>query len=102
MQKLTVTSGCACDIPSANYQFTWARNPNWSQFYSSSPEIWRYMRDVAVKHDLMRYMNFNSEVFGAHWDPEAGKWHVTIKNTRTGEEFTDTCDVLLNGSGVLK
>lgn len=23
--------GCACDIPSVCYQFTWARNPNWSK-----------------------------------------------------------------------
>lgn len=22
--------GCACDIPSHNYQFTWEPNPNWS------------------------------------------------------------------------
>ena len=23
--------GCACDIPSHNYQFTWEPNPNWNQ-----------------------------------------------------------------------
>lgn len=60
------------------------------------------MKDVAEKHDLMRYMKLSQEVVGAHWDQKAGKWHVTVRSTKTGEEFTDTCDVLLNGSGVLK
>jgi cation diffusion facilitator CzcD-associated flavoprotein CzcO len=97
-----MTRGCACDIPSANYQFTWARNPNWSQFYSSSPEIWRYMKDVAEKHDLLSSMQFGHEVVGAYWEQELAKWHVTVRNKRTGEQFVDSCDVLLNGSGVLK
>ena len=60
------------------------------------------MKDVAESHDLMRYMKLSHEVVGARWDEEAGKWHVAVKNTKTGEEFTDICDVLLNGSGVLK
>lgn len=25
--------GCACDIPSHTYQFSWNRNPNWSSLY---------------------------------------------------------------------
>ncbi len=25
--------GCACDIQSHNYQFTWEPNPNWSSLY---------------------------------------------------------------------
>lgn len=25
--------GCACDIPSHNYQFTWEPNPDWSALY---------------------------------------------------------------------
>lgn len=60
------------------------------------------MRNVADEYDLMRYMQLHHEVVGAHWDQDAGKWNVLVKNTQTGDEFTDTCDVLLNGSGVLK
>lgn len=25
--------GCACDIPSHNYQFTWEPNPDWTNLY---------------------------------------------------------------------
>lgn len=27
--------GCACDIPSHNYQFTWEPNPDWTRLYVS-------------------------------------------------------------------
>lgn len=29
--------GCACDIPSHNYQFTWKPNPSWKQLYVGDP-----------------------------------------------------------------
>ncbi|KAE8325428.1 putative MoxY [Aspergillus sergii] len=32
--------GCACDIPSLCYQFSWQRKPDWSQYYAGSREIW--------------------------------------------------------------
>jgi cation diffusion facilitator CzcD-associated flavoprotein CzcO len=44
--------GCACDIPSHNYQFTWESNCEWSTFYSSAPEILKYFTDVAKKYKL--------------------------------------------------
>lgn len=31
--------GCACDIPSVNYQFSW-KVKLWSHFWSYAPEIW--------------------------------------------------------------
>jgi cation diffusion facilitator CzcD-associated flavoprotein CzcO len=32
--------GCACDIPSHNYQFTWAPNPDWSALYVQPFLLW--------------------------------------------------------------
>lgn len=31
--------GCACDVPSHWYSLSTEKNPNWSQVYSSQPEI---------------------------------------------------------------
>ncbi|KIV93713.1 hypothetical protein PV10_04908 [Exophiala mesophila] len=92
--------GCACDIPSASYQFTWERNPNWSQYYSESPEIWQYFKDVTVKHGLMKYIKLEHKIAGAYWKPEEGVWEVKVQRP-DGTEFTDTCNVLVNGGGVL-
>lgn len=94
--------GCACDIPSANYQFTWARNPNWSQFYSDATEIWQYLKDVVNSFDLTKYMKFRHLVTGAYWVEQAGLWEVHIEDLHNGTTFIDRAEVLLNGSGLLK
>ena len=31
--------GCACDVPSHLYSFSFAPNPDWTQTYSTQPEI---------------------------------------------------------------
>ncbi|ETI20877.1 hypothetical protein G647_07220 [Cladophialophora carrionii CBS 160.54] len=92
--------GCACDIPSASYQFTWERNPNWTQYYSESPEIWQYFKDVVNKHGLMKYVKLEHAVVGAYWQPEEGEWEVRVRRP-DGTEFVDRCNVLVNGGGIL-
>ena len=39
--------GCACDVPSHVYSFSFAPNPSWSSTFSPQPEIQAYLRDVA-------------------------------------------------------
>ena len=38
--------GCACDVPSHLYSFSFAPNPDWTQTYSRQPEIRAYLRRV--------------------------------------------------------
>jgi cation diffusion facilitator CzcD-associated flavoprotein CzcO len=92
--------GCTCDIPSHSYQFTWARNPNWSRFYSSSEEIWQYFKDISTKYDLEKYVQLKTTVESAIWDEESGKWKLRILGP-DGKEVDDQCDILISGSGVL-
>lgn len=93
--------GCACDIPSACYQFTWARNPNWSQYYSESPEIWRYFKDVTEKYGLSKWMKLRHEIVKCEWDDDMGQWAVTVRDLNEDKEFVDHCHVLINGNGIL-
>lgn len=93
--------GCACDIPSACYQFTWERNPNWSQYYSESPEIWRYFKDITDKYGLNKYIKLKHRVESAVWDDEAGEWEVTVRDLDNDTTIVDRCNVLVNGNGVL-
>ncbi|KAH0844043.1 hypothetical protein FOPE_08936 [Fonsecaea pedrosoi] len=94
--------GCACDIPSVNYQFTWARKPDWSHFYSYSEEIWQYFADVVERFQLRKYMKLNHEIIDATWDEDLGVWNVQVKNLITNEVFVDQAEILINGGGVLK
>ncbi|ERS95329.1 hypothetical protein HMPREF1624_08207 [Sporothrix schenckii ATCC 58251] len=92
--------GCTCDIPSHSYQFTWARNPRWSAYYSSSEEIWQYFKDVATKYDLERYVQLRTKVERAVWDEETGHWNLAMTGP-DGHAFEDWCDILVSASGVL-
>ncbi|SFW68428.1 flavin-containing monooxygenase [Amycolatopsis australiensis] len=88
--------GCACDIPSHMYSFSFEQNPDWSRAYSPQPEIWRYMREVADKYDLRRFIRFGQEMTGARWDADENRWHVA---TRGGDEFAG--HALVAGVGAL-
>ncbi|KAL3444849.1 hypothetical protein BJX65DRAFT_319736 [Aspergillus insuetus] len=93
--------GCGCDIPSINYQFSWAPSSHWSSFYSSASEILHYFKSVAQDYGLMKYMNLNSKVVDARWVEEERQWHIQVQKTDSHTVFTDKADILINASGVL-
>ncbi|KAK7894332.1 hypothetical protein LTR67_006093 [Exophiala xenobiotica] len=92
--------GCACDIPAHIYQFMWALNPNWSKYYADAEEILKYFNDIVEKHDLAKFIKLQHSVIGANWDADAAKWVVEVQRA-DGSIFKDTCDFLVNGTGLL-
>ena len=74
--------GCACDIQSHMYSFSFAQNPRWTRSFSPQPEIWQYLRDVTDAYGLRRHIRFGVDVTGARWDADERRWHVT---TSAGE-----------------
>jgi cation diffusion facilitator CzcD-associated flavoprotein CzcO len=66
--------GCACDVPSHLYSFSFAPNPEWSETYSPQPEIRAYLQRCAQEHDLYRSIRLGTTVHSADWDDEAGRW----------------------------
>jgi cation diffusion facilitator CzcD-associated flavoprotein CzcO len=68
--------GCACDVPSHLYSFSFALNPDWSQTYSTQPEIRDYLRGIVERFDLRRNIRLGHEVTQATWDEEAGRWEL--------------------------
>jgi cation diffusion facilitator CzcD-associated flavoprotein CzcO len=69
--------GLSCDVPSRNYQYTFAPNPDWSHLFSPGPEIWAYLDRVARQYGLREQMSFRDEVEIARW--ENGEWHLRTK-----------------------
>jgi len=72
--------GCACDVPSALYSFSFALNPEWSNTYSPQPEIWAYLRKVAADEGLLPHVRFGRTVEGARWDDDRRVWIVETTN----------------------
>lgn len=72
--------GCACDIPSHLYSFSFEPNPDWSHHYSSQKEIHMYLRNVARKYDIYKQTRFKTEVFCIEWIQEKLLWKVDSKS----------------------
>ena len=64
-------------------------------------EIWKYFKHVSTKYDLKKYVRFNTKVETATWDEGVGIWMLFIV-AEDGSQFEDWCEILINGSGVLK
>src|SRR5215213_6754721 len=54
--------GCACDVPSHLYSFSFAPNPDWSRTYSPQPEIGAYLRRCADEFGIRSHIRFHYDV----------------------------------------
>jgi cation diffusion facilitator CzcD-associated flavoprotein CzcO len=66
--------GCACDVPSHLYSFSFAPNPGWSRTYSRQPEIRDYLERVVDDFGVREKIRLGCEVKTARWDGEA--WDI--------------------------
>ena len=70
--------GCACDVPSHMYSFSYELNPDWSRMFAPQEEIWAYLRRCADKYELAPHIRFGSTVDALEWDDEARHWRVVL------------------------
>src|SRR3712207_9341501 len=68
--------GCACDVPSHLYSFSFAPNPNWTRTYSKQPEIEAYLQDVAERFGVSGHVRLRTTATGAEWDEDDQRWVV--------------------------
>lgn len=87
--------GCACDVQSALYSFSFAPNPRWSRVYAPQPEILTYLQDVVARFGVGDRIRCGVEVLSAAWDAATARWRV---GTSAGEV---SCDVLVSAAGPL-
>lgn len=86
--------GLCCDVPSRNYQYRFAPNPDWSSLFSPGPEIQRYIEGVARDHDVLRHISFSTEVQEARF--EDGAWTL-----RTVDGDEEAYDFVITAAGAL-
>lgn len=72
--ELSSPAGCACDIPSHSYQYSFHPNPDWSSFYAPQREICAYLQATAEKYGVMRFVKLSHNVESCQWDESAKKW----------------------------
>jgi cation diffusion facilitator CzcD-associated flavoprotein CzcO len=79
--------GCACDIPSFLYSFSFAPDTDWSRAYAPQSEIYDYLRRVTDRFGLRPRIRFNHDVASCAWndaeqlweiDTSAGRWTAAV------------------------
>src|SRR5699024_4317499 len=74
--------GCACDVPSALYSYSFAPNPAWSRVFAPQAEIKAYLFDVADQYKIMPHVKLEHEALQATWSDADECW---IIQTNQGE-----------------
>lgn len=88
--------GCACDVPSPLYSFSFELNPSWTRLLAPQPEIWDYLRGCATKYEIAEHIRYDVKVESLEWDDAARMWTV---RTAPGESYR--AHAVVSGAGVL-
>ena len=72
--------GCACDLPSYLYSFSFEFKTDWSRPYAPQPETLAYMEMVAEKYEILPHCRFGAEVRAARWDEARARWQIDLQS----------------------
>jgi len=75
--------GCACDVQSHLYSYSFEGNPDWSKVFSGWKEIQDYTLHCADKYQLNQYVRTNFEVSSAQFNDAEGNWTLNSKSGRS-------------------
>jgi cation diffusion facilitator CzcD-associated flavoprotein CzcO len=87
--------GCACDVPSHLYSFSFEPKLDWSRPYAPQPEILGYLQHCAEKYGLLPHCRFGDAVTRARWDEAAAEWTL-----ETGSGRCVSADVFVSALGM--
>ncbi|UYM06457.1 flavin-containing monooxygenase [Solicola gregarius] len=77
--------GCACDVPSYLYSYSFEQNPDWTRMFARQDEIWAYIRGCIDKYDLGSHIRYGQQLTSAAWDDDNATWEVL---TAQGTSYT--------------
>ncbi|MDD3763021.1 MAG: NAD(P)/FAD-dependent oxidoreductase [Nevskiales bacterium] len=75
--------GAACDVQSHMYSYSFAPKADWSMRYAGWREIQDYILDVTDKYGLRPYIRFGTEVSGAEFLQDEGRWRLSTADGTT-------------------
>ena len=88
--------GCACDVPVALYQFSFAPSLQWRHVYPRAAEMQQYIRQLIDSFGLAARFRGGDGAQSAAWEENLGRWRI---RTQAGAEFES--DALIVALGQL-
>ena len=87
--------GCACDVPSHLYSFSFAPNAEWPRTFSGQQHIRDYLEQVADIFGIRQHIRFDHEVRSIRWDDDELHWEIDTAHAEL------TADVVVSATGPL-
>lgn len=75
--------GIGVDIPSIAYQYSFARNADWSRVFATGEEVRAYHEEVVDRFGLRPLLRLRTQVVREGWDEEASMWRLTAASGET-------------------
>ena len=79
--------GCACDVPSHLYSYSYAPKNDWTRAFAPAAEIQQYTLDVAEKFGVMPHVRLGTELLRATWDDARARWQIETNRGRLDAQF---------------
>lgn len=74
--------GCAVDIPSCVYSFSFRPNPGWSRNFPRQAELLAYIEDTVRTFDLASVLRLGTELIEAAWSSQRQRWVLRTSGGR--------------------
>lgn len=91
-----VYPGCACDVPSHLYSYSFELNPNWSRAYSTQPEILAYIKGCVTHYQLEKQIRYNTEITKLQFIESEGHWLLS-----SDDGYSTTARIVISATGPL-
>ena len=88
--------GCACDVPSHLYSFSFEGRADWTRRFPSRAEVFGYLEGLARKYGIYDKTRFDTEIASAHYDAATNGWRLEATDGKTFET-----DILVMALGQL-
>lgn len=91
-----VYPGCACDVPSHLYSYSFELNPNWSRAYSTQPEIFAYIKGCVTHYQLEKQIRYNTEITKLQFIESEGHWLLS-----SDDGYSTMARIVISATGPL-
>jgi len=77
--------GCAVDLPSFLYSFSFERKYDWPRPYAPQSELLAYMEGVAEKYEMLPHCRLGDGVSRVEWQEDEACWRLELDSGRVEE-----------------
>ncbi|KAE8167039.1 hypothetical protein BDV40DRAFT_313691 [Aspergillus tamarii] len=93
--------GCACDIPSHFYSYSFALKHDWTMMFPGRDELHQCKYPNLRQTDILPHCRFNAMCVSLVWDNSRSPWTCTFQGTISGEIFKKEAPIVVSAIGTL-